>query len=315
MIDKVKTLGEAAALIRDGDVVGLQGGPTQCAPMTLVREIIRAGRKDLRAVTLSGGIALDWLAAAGCLSACTFAAVTMEHFGLCRAFRCQVEAGAIAVEELSETALFARLGAAARGLPFLPVRGLIGTDLLNVGNEALRVIADPFGGPPVVACRALPLDVAILHAHRADHAGNVGIDPGPRYPTMTTMPRAARRVIVTVERIVPDERTAQGARPDDPARLRRRRHRRGPLRRPSDLPFPRLRLRRPLHGRLGQRGGLAGHRPRVPRCLRARGTLAGRLPEPGGRGQPGWPSSRSGTAREPGTERRARGGRHRRLRA
>jgi glutaconate CoA-transferase subunit A len=203
MIDKVKSAGEAAALIRDGDVVGLQGGPTQCAPMTLVREIIRAGRKDLRAVTLSGGIALDWLAAAGCLSACTFAAVTMEHFGLCRAFRRQVEAGAIAVEELSETALFARLGAAARGLPFLPVRGLIGTDLLNVGNEALRVIADPFGGPPVVACRALPLDVAILHAHRADHAGNVGIDPGPRYPTMTTMPRAARRVIVTVERIVP----------------------------------------------------------------------------------------------------------------
>lgn len=203
MTDKVMTAAEATALIQDGDVVGLQGGPTQCAPMTLVREIIRAERGDLHAVTLSGGIAVDWLAAAGCLSACTFAAVTMEHFGLCRAFRRHVKAGAIAVEELSETALFARLGAAARGLPFLPVRGLIGTDLLNVGNDALRVIADPFGGPPVVACRALPLDVAILHAHRADRAGNVGIDPSPRYPTMTTMPRAARRVIVTVERIVP----------------------------------------------------------------------------------------------------------------
>jgi glutaconate CoA-transferase subunit A len=113
-----------------------------------------------------------------------------------------VEVGHIAVEELSETTLFARLGAAARGLPFLPVRGLIGTDLLNVGNDALKVISDPFGGPPVVACRALPLDVAILHAHRADRAGNVGIDPAPRYPTMTVLPRAARRVIVTVERIV-----------------------------------------------------------------------------------------------------------------
>jgi DNA-binding PucR family transcriptional regulator len=115
MIDKVMTAAEATALIQDGDVVGLQGGPTQCAPMTLVREIIRAELGDLHAVTLSGGIAVDWLAAAGCLSACTFAAVTMEHFGLCRAFRRQVEAGAIAVEELSETALFARLGAAARG--------------------------------------------------------------------------------------------------------------------------------------------------------------------------------------------------------
>jgi DNA-binding PucR family transcriptional regulator len=115
MIDKVMTAAEATALIQDGDVVGLQGGPTQCAPMTLVREIIRAELGDLQAVTLSGGIAVDWLAAAGCLSACTFAAVTMEHFGLCRAFRRHVEAGAIAVEELSETALFARLGAAARG--------------------------------------------------------------------------------------------------------------------------------------------------------------------------------------------------------
>jgi glutaconate CoA-transferase subunit A len=72
-----------------------------------------------------------------------------------------------------------------------------------VGNPALKVIDDPFGGPPVVACQALPLDVAILHAHRADQAGNVGVDPVPRYPTMTVMPRAARRVIVTVERIVP----------------------------------------------------------------------------------------------------------------
>jgi glutaconate CoA-transferase subunit A len=203
VIDKAVSATEAAALIEDGNVIGLQGGPTQCAPMALVRELIRAGRKDLHAVTLSGGIAVDWLAAAGCLSACTFAAVTMEHFGLCRAFRRGVESGVIAVEELSETALFARLGAAARGLPFLPVRGLIGTDLLTVGNDALRVINDPFGGPPVVACRALPLDVAVLHAHRADRAGNVGIDPGPRYPTTTTMPRAARRVIVTTERIVP----------------------------------------------------------------------------------------------------------------
>ncbi|GAA2146650.1 CoA transferase subunit A [Actinomadura napierensis] len=203
MTGKVMSAVEAAELIEDGDIVGVQGGPTQCAPMAIVREIIRAGRKNLHAVTLSGGIAVDWLAAAGCLSACTFAAVTMEHFGLCRAFRRRVEAGSLAVEELSETALFARLGAAARGLPFLPTRTMFGTDLLTTGNGALKVMDDPFGGPPVVACRALPLDAAILHAHRADRAGNVGIDAGPRYPTMTTMPRAARRVIVSVERIVP----------------------------------------------------------------------------------------------------------------
>jgi glutaconate CoA-transferase subunit A len=205
MIDKVVPAEQAVTLIRDGDVVGLQAGPTQCAPMTLVREIIRAGRRDLHVAFISGSIAVDWLAAAGCLRRCTFCAATMESFGLCQHFRRGVETGAISVEELSETALFARLAAAARGLPFVPTRGMLHTDLLHVGNDALKVIADPFGGPPVVACQALQLDVAILHAHRADRQGNIGIDPMPRYPTITTMPRAARRVIVTVERIVPTD--------------------------------------------------------------------------------------------------------------
>ena len=202
MIDKVVSAEQAVTLIQDGDVVGLQGGPTQCAPMTLVREIIRAGLRDLHVAFVSGSIAVDWLAAAGCLRRCTFCVATMESFGLCQHFRHGVEAGTISVEELSETALLARLGAAARGLPFLPTRGMLYSDLLNVGNDALKVIGDPFGGPPVVACKALQLDVAILHAHRADRRGNIGIDPMPRYLTITTMPRAARRVIVTVEHLV-----------------------------------------------------------------------------------------------------------------
>ncbi|WP_051267548.1 CoA transferase subunit A [Nakamurella lactea] len=202
MKEKLTSLEDALRLVRDDDVVGLQAGPTQCAPMELVRGLIRDGRQNLHVVTLSGGLALDWLAAAGCLSRCTFAAVTMEHYGLAQCFRQGVESGRISAEELSETALFARLGAAARGLPFLPTRGMIGTDLLQVGNPNLAVIADPFGGMPVVACRALPLDVALLHAARADRFGNVGIDAGPRYPTIGVMPRAAARVIVTVEEIV-----------------------------------------------------------------------------------------------------------------
>jgi glutaconate CoA-transferase subunit A len=126
----------------------------------------------------------------------------MEHFGMCRRFRAAVEDGSIEVEELSETAMLARLGAAARGLPFLPTNGMIGTDLLTVRNPALKVIPDPFGGRPVVACAALRPDVALVHAHRADRFGNVAMDPGPRYPMSTLLPRAARRVIVTVERIV-----------------------------------------------------------------------------------------------------------------
>ena len=199
---KIRSIEDAVELISDGDVVGLQGGPTQCAPMAIVRELIRSGRRELWLVCLSAGLPVDWLAAAGCLAGCTFSAVSMERFGLCRRFRATVETGDIVVEELSETALYARLGAGSRGLPFLPTRGMIGTDLLEVSNDHLRLLDDPFGGPPVVACRALTPDVAILHAHRADRRGNVGVDPGVQYPTSTVMPRASHRVIVTVEEVV-----------------------------------------------------------------------------------------------------------------
>lgn len=202
MIDKLTSIDEAVGLIADGAVVGLQSGPTQCTPMSLVRGLLRAGRRDLHVVSLSGSIALDWLAAAGALSRATFSAATLESFGMCQRFRRAVESGTVDVEELSETAFISRLAAGARGLPFLPTRGMIGTDLLQVGNPNLALIPDPFGGPPVVACAALRPDVAILHAHRGDRFGNIAVDPGPRYPMTTLLPRAAERVIVSVEEIV-----------------------------------------------------------------------------------------------------------------
>lgn len=204
MTDKLMSAEAAVDLIRDGDVVGLQSGPTQCAPMSLVRALLRARRRDLHVVSLSGSMALDWLAAAGAVSRATYSAATLEGFGMCQRFRRGVESGAIEAEELSETAFLARLGAGARGLPFLPTTGMLGTDLL-AGNPHLAVLADPFGGPPVVACAPLRVDVALVHAHRADGSGNVAVDPGPRYPMTTLLPRAAERVVVSVEEVVDTE--------------------------------------------------------------------------------------------------------------
>jgi glutaconate CoA-transferase subunit A len=203
MIDKVCSLEEAvAAHVGDGDVVALQNMATQLAPMATVREIIRQGRRDLGLVVLVGGIAVDWLAAAGCLDRLIGAAVSMEQFGLCQRYRAAVEAGQIRVEELSETALNARLGAGARNLPFLPTRGLIGTDLIAVNADSLVMIDDPFGGRPVVACRALRPDVALVHVHRADRFGNAQLDPTAQWPDLGIMPKAAQRVVVTAEEIV-----------------------------------------------------------------------------------------------------------------
>jgi acyl CoA:acetate/3-ketoacid CoA transferase alpha subunit len=200
---KVMSLTDAiATFVEDGDVVALQNMATQAAPMAAVRELIRQDKRNLGLVCLVGGIPVDWLAAAGVIDRFIGAAVSMEQFGLCQQYRKAVEAGQIRVEELSETSLNARLGAAIRNLPFLPTTGLLGTDLIDI-NENLMVIDDPFGsGRKVVACKPLVPDVALIHAHRADEYGNVAYEPTIIWPDLGAMPKAAKRVIVTAEEIV-----------------------------------------------------------------------------------------------------------------
>ena len=205
MREKVTTLSEAADLVSDNSIVALQNMATQAAPMAMVRELIRRKRRGLGLVVLVGGIAVDWLAAAGVINRLIGAAVTMEQFGLCQQYRKAVESGRIKVEELSETLLNARLGAGARNLPFLPTRGAIGSDLIAQNPDNLKLIDDPYGGHQVLACRALVPDVALVHAHRADRFGNVQAEPTILWPDIGIMPKAARRVIVTAEKIVDTE--------------------------------------------------------------------------------------------------------------
>jgi len=202
---KVTTIAEAISLVRDGDVVALQNMATQAAPMALVRELIHQDKRGLGLVVLVGGIAVDWLAAAGVIDRLIGAAVTMEQFGLCQQYRQAVEQGRIRVEELSETLLNARLGAGARNLPFLPTRGAIGSDLISHNAENLKMLEDPFGGVRVLACRALVPDVALIHAHRADCHGNIQYEPTVMWPDIAIMPKAAKRVIVSAEEIVDGE--------------------------------------------------------------------------------------------------------------
>jgi glutaconate CoA-transferase subunit A len=205
MQEKLTTLAEAVARVENGDVVALQNMATQAAPMALVRELIRQEKQGLALVVLVGGIAVDWLAAAGAINRLIGAAVSMEQFGLCQQYRKAVEQGRVRVEELSESLLNARLGAGARNLPFLPSRGAIGSDLIALNPENLIMLDDPFGGLPVVACRALVPDVALIHAHRADRFGNIQYEPTVLWPDIGIMPKAASRVIVTAEKIVDSE--------------------------------------------------------------------------------------------------------------
>jgi glutaconate CoA-transferase subunit A len=202
---KVMSAADAIGLIKDGDHVAIQSMGTQGIPMTLVRELIRAGRRDLTITSVVAGIGLDWLSWKGAVSRFVGPIVSMERFGLCQGFRLGVQAGQIVFEEYSETGILARLGAGARNLPFQITRGMIGTDLPALLGDTVREIEDPFTGERVLACRALRPDVCLLHAHRADPKGNIQYEGATIWPDVQIYPKACGRTIVSVEQIVSEE--------------------------------------------------------------------------------------------------------------
>jgi glutaconate CoA-transferase subunit A len=204
-MSKVMSAADAVAMIGDGDHVAIQSMGTQGVPMTLVRELIRAGRRDLTITSVVAGIGLDWLSWKGAVSRFVGPIVSMERFGLCQGFRAGVQAGRILFEEYSETGILARLGAGARNLPFQITRGMIGTDLPALLPDSVREIEDPFTGERVLACRALRPDVCLLHAHRADPKGNVQYEGATIWPDVQIFPKACARTIVSVERVVSED--------------------------------------------------------------------------------------------------------------
>lgn len=208
-MSKVTSAAEAIGLINDGDHVAIQSMGTQGIPMTLVRELIRAGRRDLTITSVVAGIGLDWLSWKGAVSRFVGPIVSMERFGLCQGFRAGVQAGQIVFEEYSETGILARLGAGARNLPFQITRGMIGTDLPALLGDTVREIEDPFTGERVLACRSLRPDVCLLHAHRADPKGNIQYEGGTIWPDVQIYPKACGRTIVAVEEIVSEDQVRE----------------------------------------------------------------------------------------------------------
>ncbi|MGG5807683.1 CoA transferase subunit A [Falsiroseomonas sp. CW058] len=147
----------------------------------------------------SSGIQADLLIAAGCVATMEAAAVSLDEFGPAPAFTAAVRAGTIRMLDSTCPAIHAALGAAEKGLPFIPLRGLIGSDVLRHRAD-WKVIQNPFAGTedPIVLLPALRPDIALFHAVAADREGNVRIG---RRRELAVMAHAARRTLVTVERI------------------------------------------------------------------------------------------------------------------
>lgn len=199
-MDKVTDLANAVRThVHDGDTVVLEGF-THLIPFAAAHEIIRQRRRELTLVRLTPDLVYDQLIGAGCCQKLVFSWAGNPGVGSLHAFRRAVQQGTIEIEEYSHFGLAMRLFAGAVGLPFMPMRDYFGSDV-PVANPNIRRVVSPYGGEELYAVPALTPDVAILHAQRADAEGNVqvwGLTGVQREAAF-----ASKRVIVTVEEIVP----------------------------------------------------------------------------------------------------------------
>lgn len=170
-LNKTMSPTEIVGQLKDGMTLGIGGWGPRRKPMALVREILRSDLTDLTVVSY-GGPDVGMLCAAGKVKKLVFAFVSLDAIPLEPWFRKAREAGEIEVLELDEGMFQWGLKAAAFGLPFLPTRVGLGTDLIELGG--LKTVQSPYAdGETLVAMPALKLDASLIHVHRCDYRGNV----------------------------------------------------------------------------------------------------------------------------------------------
>ena len=190
--------------VHDGDTVVIEGF-THLICFAAGHEIIRQGRRDLTLARLTPDLIYDQMIAAGCARKLVFSWAGNPGVGSLHAFRRAVEGKAdrpLEIEEYSHFGMVARFAAGAARLPFWPLRDYMGTDLPRV-NERIRSVTCPYSGERLATVPALRPDVTIVHAQRADAAGNTQIWGLLGVQKEATF--ASRRVLVVVEELV-DER-------------------------------------------------------------------------------------------------------------
>ena len=246
MADKRMTEEDVVAELADGMTIGIGGWGSRRKPMSIVRAILRSDLRDLTVVSY-GGPDVGMLCAAGKIRKAVYGFVSLDSIALEPHFRNARQNGTIEAMELDEGMLQWGLRAAAMRVSFLPCRAGLGSAIME-NNPDMRTVTSPYDdGEVYVAMPALPLDVALLHANRADARGDAQYLGNDWYfDDLFCM--AAKRTFVSCERIVePDDLPQRRPAVDDPRHphLHRRRGRGAPRRALHAL-HPRLRARRSL---------------------------------------------------------------------
>ena len=208
---KLISLSEAAKLINDGSTVCLAGRTGRANhPMAFVYELARQRVKDLTIIAVNNGLSVDLLCGAGCVRRVETSCVGLEEFGLASNFRRAVERGEVEVAEYPEDLITPRFYATSHGMPFYPVRGIFGTDILK-HNQDIKEGISPVDGKPYSALPPAKPDWVVIHAPIGDINGNVVFFIGTGYSPTGELEatRCTKNNIVTVERIVPHDQISR----------------------------------------------------------------------------------------------------------
>ena len=193
------SLRDAAALVRDGDHLALSGFACARNAVAFSHELIRQGRRDLTLSACILGMDADLLVGAGCVRKVIYGGGSLDRFGQLQRVNESIERGSLQVEYTSSLAVCFRYLAGALGLPFMPIKSLLGSDL--VGQE--HRMECPFTGEPLILLKAMQPDVAVVQVQMVDAEGNARL-LGPRWDNNEAV-KAAHQVIVIAEQLVSTE--------------------------------------------------------------------------------------------------------------
>src|SRR5215813_1942984 len=200
-VTKLRSMREAIAeLVSDGSSVAMGLQLEQMIPFAAGHEIIRQKKRDLRLIGPISDCLFDQLIGAGCVKDIVAAWVGNVMMGQAYNFRRAVEAGEIRVFDMTNFTIALGLQSGALGVPFLPTRTAMGSDVPK-GNHFFYQIISPFEPKEtLLAVRAIVPDVAIVHVQRADKHGNAHC--WGNFGVMLEGVRAARKVLLSAEEIV-----------------------------------------------------------------------------------------------------------------
>ncbi len=205
MACKIAELDQLVREIPDGSEIALGSFAIARNPIAFTNELIRQKKRNLKIYGIIGSMDADMLVGAGCVEEYSYGGGSLDRFGRINRVNEALEKNSVRIFEYSGLSLSMRFLAGCSGIPFIPTKTLLGTDILKnllAKGAPVALGTCPFTGEKTVVLQKLQPEYAVLHAHAADERGNI-ILKGPIWDE--ELAKSAKKLIVTVEQIVSNE--------------------------------------------------------------------------------------------------------------